>query len=171
MTKSYPRSFPMDVWPRAADAEDPWRRRRPVILVAEDNAADREWLRRALAQMSENCDVRMVEDGVDLLGYLRMAAMSSDRRANPAPDLMIVDMKMPRKDGCQALADIAREFELTTPIVIFSGSDDPADIEACYRAGCSSYVTKPIDLRRFNRVVHMIACYWLRLSRIPAPSL
>lgn len=147
--------------------ENIWRRKPPVILVADDDAADRELLRRALLQFSEDCDVRMVSDGVELLEYLEEQAGSANDHSAPIPDLMIVDLKMPRKDGRQALLAINGELGLMTPTVIFSGSDDASDVEACYRAGCNSYVTKPIDLQQFNRAVHSIATYWLSVSSLP----
>lgn len=152
---------------RSGTTESIWRRKPPVILVADDDAADRELLRRALLQFSEECDVRMVADGVELLEYLERQIGSASGHSAPAPDLMIVDLKMPRKDGRQVLLAINGELGLMTPTVIFSGSDDASDIEACYQAGCNSYVTKPIDLQQFNRAVQLIATYWLRVSSLP----
>ncbi len=152
-----------------SERQDAWRRRRPVILVADDDAADRELLRRALLQYQENCDVRMVADGVELLDYLENRVGQASESRCPAPDLMIVDLKMPRKDGRQALLAINGRLEITTPVVIFSGSDDLTDVKACYRAGCNSYVIKPIDLKRFNSAVQGIASYWLRTSKLPPP--
>jgi CheY-like chemotaxis protein len=124
-------------------------------------------MRRALMQLSESCDVRMVSDGVELIEYLGNGTESDTEAAHPAPDLIIVDLKMPRKDGRQALLAITGELEITTPVVVFSGSDDSSDIAACYRAGCNSFVTKPVELQPFNRVVQMIATYWLALSKLP----
>jgi len=155
---------------RNSAMEDSWRRKPPVILVADDDPADRELLRRALLQFSEHCDVRMVSDGVELVEYLKQQAGSTKAASAQVPDLMIVDLKMPRKDGRQALISVNGELDLRIPTVIFSGSDDASDIEACYRAGCNSYVTKPIDLRQFNRAVHQIATYWLTVSCSPGQA-
>jgi CheY-like chemotaxis protein len=158
---------PRDEARSRAVGEQPWRRTKPVILVAEDDPSDRELLRRALQQLPEHCDVRMVSDGVELLEYLKSGCSPTEERKNPAPDLMIVDLKMPRKGGREALLAINDELGIETPVVIFSGSDDAADISACYRAGCNSYVMKPIDLHHFNEAVQTIAAYWLRLSKLP----
>ena len=149
---------------------DPWRHRRPVILVAEDDAADQELLLRALRRLPEQCDIHIVADGVELLDYLTDVPDSARGESRPPPDWMIIDLKMPRKDGRQVLREITYKLKLTTPVVIFSTSDDARDIRECYEAGCNSYVTKPIDLHRFNEVVHLMAAYWLRLSRMPLAS-
>jgi len=157
------------VWQSGPDDQS-WRHRRPVIFVADDEPTDQELLLRALQRLPEKCDVHIFSDGAELLESLAGATGLRSTGFHPVPDLIILDLKMPRKDGREALRVIGGELRMTTPVVIFSTSDDPNDVAECYKLGCNSYVAKPIDLYRFNEAVHMIVTYWLRLSRLPYPQ-
>lgn len=109
----------------------------------------------------------MVSDGVELIESLQQAEEAAEpERARP--DLILLDLNMPRKDGRQALREI-REMNkgAAIPVVVFSTSDNIRDIKECYEAGCNSYITKPGELDEFNSTLERIAGYWLEVSALP----
>lgn len=109
----------------------------------------------------------MVNDGVDMLNYLARVDDDSDDSV-PRPDIILLDLNMPRKDGRQALQEIrAKETGRTIPIIVFSTSDNVKDIKGCYAAGCNSYITKPSELDEFNTALEHVAAYWLEINALP----
>ncbi len=139
-------------------------RRRPLLLIAEDDPADRELIRRSLSDHS--LDIEIVNDGAEIVEYVDKAM-----RNNPAarrPDLIIVDLNMPKLTGKAVLQHLQNDESASSiPCVVFSSSNREVEVRDCYRAGCSSYVVKPTDLDPFTTALNLIVVYWLHLVELP----
>lgn len=136
------------------------KHKKPVVLIGEDDPADRDLIRRALS--NGTIDFQLVSDGAEVIDYIES---SRDFEAtNLKPDLIIVDLNMPRLNGRQVLEHIRNNMnEMKVPVVIFSSSNRATDISECYEAGCASYVVKPTDLEPFVGAVNLVVAYWLEL--------
>ena len=137
-----------------------------TILLIEDDPADATLAKRALKQGQITCDVRHVRDGVEALAYLkRQGDQFTDA---PRPDLVLLDLNMPRKDGREVLSEMKGDPELKTiPVVVLTTSDVQRDIEASYLHGANSFVTKPMDLEDFFALIHTVESYWFRTVKLP----
>lgn len=135
--------------------------RKHVLLVAEDDATDAMLLERAIQRTSAAFEMVRVENGDDAIAYLRGTGIYSDRLRHPVPHLMLLDLKMPHRDGFavlrwrQGFADAN-----TLPVVVFSSSDLPEDIERAYSLGANSFVTKPAGCSRLERMVKALSDWW-----------
>lgn len=135
-------------------------RQNPVVLIGEDDPADRDLIRRALSKGSINFE--LVCDGAEIIDYIECSTDFDSQTSKP--DLIIVDLNMPRLNGRQVLEHIRSNMrDLKIPVVIFSSSNRASDIRDCYDAGCSSYVVKPTDLEPFVGAVNLVVAYWLEL--------
>ncbi len=136
------------------------------ILLVEDESADAHLIRAALTESKLPCSVSHVMDGVDALAFLRRDGnLYSDA---PQPDLILLDLNMPRMDGREFLAQAKADPELAaTPVVIFSTSNLEHEVQACYRLGAAGYITKPADMMRFNESILQLGKYWFGLVRLP----
>lgn len=141
-----------------------WQKQLPAILLADDNVADHELVRRTFRDC---CRVDIVTDGLGLLAYFE--AEATDRTASGVhPDLILLDISMPGMNGIEVLPKIrATPRGALVPIVVFSSSEAAKDIRACYQAGCNSYVMKPFELHDYQRALELVANYWLGLSKSP----
>jgi len=139
--------------------------RRIDILQVEDSEGDIRLTQEALKGSTLSC-LHHVHDGVDAMAFLHQDGPYSDA---PRPDLILLDLNMPRKDGREVLAEIKEADELKSiPVVIFTTSDAERDIATCYRLHCNCYITKPMQLADFFRVVQGVEKYWGTLVRGPA---
>ena len=133
----------------------------PVILLAEDNDLDA----LVLAKVNERCGnifqlVRVV-DGVEAVDYLRGAGQYADRSKFPAANLLLLDLIMPRADGFTVLRWRQDHGAfLHVPVIVYSASYLPADVERAYALGASSYVVKPTDPARLERFVRSLQTFW-----------
>ncbi|HEV7590764.1 MAG TPA: response regulator [Longimicrobium sp.] len=140
------------------------RARRTEILHVEDSTADAELLRDALAEFPE-LSVRHVADGAEALAYLR----NGNGNAGPRrPDLVLLDLDLPRVDGRRVLAEIKRDPALRAiPVVVLSGSALPEDRTRTYELGANAYVVKPAQLHQFRAVVRAICEFWCGAAALP----
>jgi two-component system response regulator len=113
----------------------------------------------AILEEYERLDlVRALEDGEQALGYLRREGVYADA---PRPDLILLDLHMPKKDGLEVLDQLKADDDLRRiPVVMLTSSDRPQDIDRCYAAGASSYITKPVDQDGMERVLKLLSDYW-----------
>jgi chemotaxis family two-component system response regulator Rcp1 len=141
-------------------------RARPVeILLVEDNPGDVRLAEEALndAKMANNLNV--VSDGVDALDYLRRQGKHSDV---PRPDLILLDLNLPRKDGREVLEEVKADPDLRTiPVVVLTTSDAEADIVRSYELHANAYVRKPVDFDAFIEVVRTIEDFWFSVVKLP----
>jgi CheY-like chemotaxis protein len=143
-----------------------------VILLVEDDPGDQELTRRALKHESISVDLRIAEDGEQAMEYLSRAGAFEDPDSSPTPDLILLDLNMPRKNGREVLAELRKDERLSRiPVVVLTTSEQEADILRSYDLGCNSYIQKPVDIDRFIESVRQLGTYWFSVVRLPSPSL
>ena len=144
-------------------------RKSGVILMADDDADDCLLVREALVENGRKYDLRVVRDGEELLDYLHRRGPYAEVGAAPVPDLILLDLKMPKKDGREALPELkADAWFKQIPVVVLTTSTDKDDIEYSYRMGVNSYVTKPVTFRALVELMDTLGKYWLELVEPPA---
>ena len=135
------------------------------ILLVEDNPADIELTRQALAEGRVANEVHVVGDGEAAMEFLRQQGAHTDA---PRPDLVLLDLNLPRKDGRQVLVELkGDEFLCTIPVVVLTTSAVDEDILHAYRQHVNSYIRKPVRLDELIRVVCSIDEYWLGIVALP----
>ncbi len=133
------------------------------MLLVDDNPADIDLIREVLARNRCSSDVHEVIDGVEAMAFLHRQGRYSDESL---PDLVVLDLNLPRKDGRAVLAEIKADPRLRlVPIVIFSTSEAEQDILGSYELGASSYVNKPGNLQEFVLAVTSIGEFWCCSTR------
>jgi two-component system, chemotaxis family, response regulator Rcp1 len=136
------------------------------ILLVEDNAADVRLMREAFADAKIRNHLHVASDGDEALAFLRREGRHA---SSPRPDLVLLDLNMPRKNGREVLSEIRRDPVLKIiPVVVMTTSDAERDISAMYGLGANCYVIKPLDLDDFTRAVRGIEDFWLTIVRLPA---
>jgi two-component system response regulator len=139
-----------------------------VILLVEDNEEDEELALKALrrSQIADQIDV--VRDGEQALAYLFCEGAWKDRDCSRQPDLILLDLKLPKLDGIDVLRRLrADERTHRIPVVIFSSSSEDEDIRRSYRCGANSYVSKPVSFASFAQTIGELGEYWLTLNQSP----
>jgi len=146
----------------------PPQRRATEILYIEDNPADVELWRDTLTELP-SLTVRAVGDGAEALDYLRQAGSFEDA---PPPDLILLDVSLPRMDGHHVLAEIKSDPALRTiPVIVLSSSAQNHEIERAYRLGANAYVVKPTQLSHFRDMVKAIYHFWCGAASSPRHGL
>jgi CheY-like chemotaxis protein len=145
------------------------QKRSITILMADDDADDRLLTQEALAESYLLHDLRFVEDGEELMAYLRRQGNYVGPGKAPRPELILLDLNMPRKDGREALAEIKTDPELRQiPIVIFTTSSGKEDIYHSYDLGASSFITKPASFDALVDTLRSLGQYWFELVKLPS---
>jgi CheY-like chemotaxis protein len=135
------------------------------ILLVEDNPGDARLTREALALSKVRNQIHHVRDGEQCVAFLRRQPPYEDA---PRPDLILLDLNLPRLDGREVLEDIKNDPELVhIPVVILTSSQAEEDILRSYRLHANCFITKPVDLEQLSRVVHGIEQFWFTLVRLP----
>lgn len=135
------------------------------ILVVEDNAGDARLIKEVLNDNKIYSSLYIVNDGVEAMNFLRN---KGKYETSPKPDLIILDLNLPRKDGREVLAEIKSDEELKhIPIVIMTISQAEEDILKSYNLHANCYITKPIDLNQFIKVVKSIEDFWFSIVKLP----
>lgn len=143
---------------------------RPIVLIAEDDSDDRLLLREAFAERSGNCHTCFAHDGVQLMRILSgELPLPGDPEASCGyPDLILLDLNMPLKDGREALREIKSSLRLRKiPTVIMTTSADAVDIDDCYDSGANSYIIKPSSYSELLDVVSSLTSYWATTVSLP----
>jgi len=142
---------------------------RPVeILLVEDSPSDTDLTVEALKEAKVRNHLSIVEDGVQALEFLRRQGKHA--RA-PRPDLIMLDLNLPRKDGREVLAEIKSDDNLKTiPVVVLTTSRAEQDVMQAYKHHANCYITKPVDFEQFLNVVRSIESFWLMLVTLPHPT-
>lgn len=139
-----------------------------TILLADDDEDDRLLTRDAMEECGFETELRVVEDGEELLDYLRGDGKYSGVDARPRPNLILLDLNMPRKDGRQALTELKSDPQLRAiPVVVFTTSSSPEDIAQSYDRGASSYLTKPTTFAALVEMMANVKRYWLSTASVP----
>ncbi len=137
-----------------------------VILLVEDNPRDEALTLRALGKCNLANEVVIARDGVEALDYL--FAEPEDGEQRPLPQLILLDLKLPKVDGLEVLKSV-RENEITKmlPVVVFTSSSEQEDIVKSFDLGANSYVRKPVDFEQFLEATKQLGLYWLVLNEAP----
>lgn len=143
-------------------------KRRAVILMADDDEDDCMLIKEAFQANGFKGELRFVENGEQLMEYLNRRGKYEDGSLSPQPDLILLDLNMPRKDGREALNEIKSDPALRSiPVVILTTSNDEGDVVLCYNGGVSSFITKPSEFRSWNELAKTIIEYWFCFSTLP----
>jgi CheY-like chemotaxis protein len=143
---------------------------RPIeILLVEDSPSDTDLTIEALKDFKVRNNVSVVEDGVQALQFLRRQAPYGEA---PRPDMIMLDLNLPRKDGREVLAEIKADENLKAiPIVVLTTSRAEQDVLRAYQLNANCYINKPVDFNQFLDVVRSIESFWLFVVTLPpAPS-
>lgn len=134
------------------------------LLVAEDSPDDLEILRRALSKAALDCDLRVARDGQEV-----MTLLLDDERRAPAPDLVVLDLNMPKLNGLEVLARIRKSATLSlVPVVILTVSSRYEDVAQSYRLGANTYLQKPAEFNEMVRLLEVLGEYWFRMAKLPS---
>ena len=135
------------------------------VLLVEDNEDDVELTLEALKESKIRMDIHVASDGVEAMKFLR----GQDEYKNKSrPDLILLDLNMPKMDGREVLAEIRKDEELTDlPVVVLTTSQNEDDILNAYKMHANCYVSKPVDFIRFTEIVKQIEGFWLQLVKLP----
>ena len=129
------------------------------VLLVEDNPGDIRLMREAFRSGNLPVRVSVAIDGVEAIDFLRRKGYYANE---PRPELILLDMNLPRKNGAEVLAEIKNDPELKSiPVVVITTSSAPQDIEQAYSLHANCYITKPLGLSDFMDVVHLIEDFWL----------
>ena len=135
------------------------------ILLVEDDPADVVLTKEGLKSAKLRINLFAVSDGIEALRYLRR---EGPYRTEPRPDLILLDLNLPRKDGRETLRDLRADEKLRgIPVVVLTTSEAEQDILKCYDLGANCYITKPVGFEAFIKVVHALEDFWFTLVKMP----
>lgn len=140
---------------------------RPVeFLLAEDNPGDVRLTKEALRESKISNNLNVVPDGVEAMAFLRREGKYADA---PRPDVILLDLNLPKKDGREVLAEVKADPSLRLiPVVIITSSEAEQDVLKTYELYANCYVTKPVDLEQFIKVIQSIETFWLTIVTLPS---
>lgn len=139
-----------------------------VILMADDDADDRLLAKDALNECKITNALHFVENGEELLDYLRQEGKYASLVDTPRPGLILLDLNMPRKDGREALQEIKADPKLRSiPVVVLTTSKADTDISRIYELGANSFITKPVSFDALIKVMSDLVHYWFELVELP----
>lgn len=138
-----------------------------VILLVEDNPDDEELTVRALRKNKISSEIVIAHDGVEALDYLLGTGAHSGRDTRHQPQVVLLDLKLPRLDGIDVLKRMrADERTRYVPVVVLTSSREQEDVIAAYNGGANSYVRKPVEFGKFVDTVSQLGVYWLLLNEV-----
>jgi len=137
----------------------------PVVLLVEDDPGDVMMIREAFKESKQHGDLYVVGDGKKALSFLRRAGGFTTA---PRPDLILLDLSLPGRDGLDVLAEMKTDADLLTiPAVVLTSSRSPKDIQRCYSLHANAYVTKPRDFDGMSEVIRQVTACFLDLIELP----
>ena len=138
------------------------------ILLVEDNAQDLELALRALRKAKISNRIHVARDGAEALEYLFCEGPHAARPIEQGPNVILLDLKLPKIDGLEVLKKIKGDPRTRTiPVVVLTSSKEQSDVVASYQLGVNSYIVKPVNFERFSDAVRDIGLYWLLLNQPP----
>ena len=136
------------------------------ILLAEDNPNDIELTKRAFEKGKITNTLHVVNDGIEAMAFLRQEGDYADA---PRPDIILLDLEMPRKDGKEVLAELESDPELTQiPVVVLTSSEAERDIVESYKHSANAYLNKPVGYQEFQEIVRQIETFWFEVVKLPS---
>ena len=138
------------------------------ILVAEDDPQDAFFLKREFGKAGIPISLHFVQDGQEVIDYLEGKGIFADRQTYPMPDLVLLDLKMPRLNGFDVLGWLRKQAGLKRlPVIIFSSSAELTDINRAYDLGANSYLVKPHAVEELSALVNRLKTYWVDSNIMP----
>lgn len=138
------------------------------ILVAEDDADDRFLLETAFAENGYGEKLAFVENGVELLDYLRNLQPQDATGESHLPGFILLDLNMPKKDGREVLKEIKEDPRFKKiPVIVFTTTKNENEVNRCYELGANTYVVKPVGFERLVKTIEDIRTYWFKTAQIP----
>src|SRR5436190_21586572 len=138
------------------------------VLLIEDNTSDVEMITRALKKSNNENPLFRVRDGAEALDFLFGEGGFAGRDTTRIPQVILIDLKMPRVHGKECLMRIKMNARTKNiPVVVLSSSREDADITECYDLGANGYVIKPVDSEAFHKTISCIGSYWLKVNESP----
>lgn len=135
------------------------------VLMVEDDPGDAELTQELMEEVNFGVNVNVVDDGVKAVAYLRH---EGDYTWAIRPDLILLDLNLPRKDGREVLQEIKNDHSLKhIPVVILTTSDAEEDILKSYKLGASAFITKPVSLEQYTKIVDSIQNFWFTVVKFP----
>ncbi|MEI5639185.1 MULTISPECIES: response regulator [unclassified Pseudoalteromonas] len=146
-----------------------YKQAQPIqILMADDDEDDRLLAQDAMEESRVLNTFRFVKDGVELLEYLRNEGQFADKQQYPRPNLILLDLNMPRMDGREALQELKKDASLRAiPVVILTTSKEEEDKLKGYDLGAASYITKPVDFDGLVELMKNLGKYWIEIVELP----
>jgi CheY-like chemotaxis protein len=139
-----------------------------IILMADDDEDDILLVRDAFEQSKLLNDFYTVLDGMELMDYLKQRGKYADPSAAPRPDIILLDLNMPKKDGREALQEIKTDPSLRDiPVIVLTTSNLHEDILKTYKDGGNSFITKPVTFQSLCEVIQKLGEYWFQIVRLP----
>lgn len=136
-----------------------------TILLVEDDPNDVDLLRRAFTKAGVVVCLQVVDDGQKAVDYLAGRGPFADRERHPLPELILLDVKLPRRSGIEVLAWARKQPRLvTTPVIMLSSSRQAVNISRAYELGANSYLVKPVGFQKLQEVAKAISIYWLEMN-------
>jgi len=140
----------------------------PEILLIDDNPGDARLVAEALHMAAPSAKLSVASDGMEGIRFLRHAG---EFVAAPTPDLVLLDLRMPKKTGLEVLAEIKQDPILRSiPVVILTSSEAPQDIRNTYDLHANCFITKPIDLISFLKTIQSLSDYWFGVAQLPGTA-
>jgi two-component system response regulator len=140
------------------------------VLLVEDNQYDEKLTLRVLNQQHGTKRIHVVRDGEEALEFMFAAGAYRGRAGEPAPRVVLLDIKLPKVDGLEVLRRLRADPRTTRqPIVLLTSSAESQDVDLAYQNHANSYIVKPVDFEQFTNAVRELGLYWLLLNQAPPP--
>jgi CheY-like chemotaxis protein len=135
------------------------------VLLVEDNPSDVYLTQVAFRRSRTGSEIHVVEDGIQAMAFLRQELPYAGA---PRPDLVLLDLNLPRKDGYKVLAEMKADPDLRKiPVIVLTTSTAEADVDRCYESHANCYIAKPVDFDEFERVIQEIESFWFQCATLP----
>jgi CheY-like chemotaxis protein len=142
--------------------------RQLTVLLVEDNPRDVRLTQRAFQQAGLPHDLRVVRDGDEALAYLHREGAYKDTETAPRPDVILLDLNLPRMGGHELLREVKQDSRFKqVPIIVLTTSERPDDVRLAYDAGANAYLLKPVEFNRFTEVIGQLGKFWLEIVELP----
>ena len=136
-----------------------------VVLLVEDSPGDVRLMQEAFREVNPPIQMHVTSDGVDAMSFLRREEVYAN---SPRPDLILLDLNMPRMDGKEFLETIKGDARFKAiPVIMLTSSESPQDVRACYERHASGYVVKPFDAKDFTTRLKQVVSFWGEVGRLP----